>query len=89
MTDKDVSGCKREDTMKDYRMPLVISFVLKLKGDEKIGGDGSWSCLSFFHHRYGSMQENGVINEEKWMSVEKDGVGKMASIIYSIFLCFI
>jgi len=33
--------------MKDYRMPLVISFVLKLGGDEKIDGDGLWSCLSF------------------------------------------
>jgi len=26
---------------------LVISHVLKLKGDGKIDGDGLWSCLSF------------------------------------------
>ena len=32
--------------MKDYRMSSVISFVLKLKGDETIDGDGLWSCLS-------------------------------------------
>ena len=31
--------------MKDYRMSLVISFVLKLKGDDRIDGDGLWSCL--------------------------------------------
>ena len=33
--------------MKDYRMSLVISFVLKLKGGERIDGDGLWSCFSF------------------------------------------
>ena len=33
--------------MKDYRISLVISFVLKLKGDERIDGDGLWSCPSF------------------------------------------
>jgi len=40
------SGRKRKGTMKDYRMSLVISFVLKLKGDERIDEDGLWSCLS-------------------------------------------
>ena len=33
--------------VKGYRMSLVISFVLKLKGDGKIDEDGLWSCLSF------------------------------------------
>ena len=33
--------------MKDYRIPLVISFVLKLEGDQRIDGDGVWSYLSF------------------------------------------
>ena len=33
--------------MKEYRVSLVISFVLKLKGDERIDGDGLWACLSF------------------------------------------
>jgi len=33
--------------MKDHRMSLVISFVLKLKGDERIDGGGLWYCLSF------------------------------------------
>ena len=32
--------------MKYYGMPLVISFVSKLKGDETIDGDGLWSCHS-------------------------------------------
>ena len=32
--------------MKYYRMALVISFVLKLKG-ERIDGDGLLACLSF------------------------------------------
>jgi len=33
--------------MKYPRALLVISFVLKMKGDERIEGDGLWSCLSF------------------------------------------
>ena len=41
------SGCKRKSTMKDYRISLVISFVLKLKGDERIDRDGLWLCFSF------------------------------------------
>jgi len=32
--------------MKDYRMSLVISFILKLKGDEQINGDELWACIS-------------------------------------------
>ena len=34
-----------EDTTKDDRISLVISFVLKLKGAERIDGDGLWPCL--------------------------------------------
>jgi len=33
--------------MKGYRMSLVISFVLKLKDDERIDGDDLWACLFF------------------------------------------
>ena len=33
--------------MKEYRMVLVISFVLKLKGDEKLNGDDLGARLSF------------------------------------------
>ena len=28
-------------------MSLMISFALELRGDERIDGDGLWSCLSF------------------------------------------
>jgi len=29
--------------------------------------------MSFLYYRYGSMQANGVIRREKWMSVGSDG----------------
>ena len=35
-----------EGTTKDDRVSLVISFVLKSKGAERIDGDGLWPCLS-------------------------------------------
>jgi len=38
---------RREGKMKDYRMSLVISFVLELEGDERIDGDDLRVCLSF------------------------------------------
>ena len=41
-----MSGCKWKSTAKNYRMSLVISFALNLKGDEKIDGDGLWLCFS-------------------------------------------
>jgi len=34
-------------TTKDYRVLLMISFVLKLKGDERIDEGCLWLCLSF------------------------------------------
>ena len=36
-------------TVKDYRMSLKISFILKLKGVGRIARDGLWSCLSFIN----------------------------------------
>ena len=41
-----MSECKRKSTKKNYRMSLVISFALELKGDERIDGDGLWLCFS-------------------------------------------
>ena len=49
--------------MKDYRMSLVILFVLKLKGVEGL----TEMVMSFLYHRYGSVQENGVIYTWKEM----------------------
>jgi len=71
--------------MKDYRMPLVISFVLKLKGDERIDGDGLQYGHVFLLSSVwkGSMEENGAVREENWMSVGNDGMGRMISL-YSI-----
>jgi len=63
--------------MNDYRMSLVISFILKLKGDEQINGDELWACISFIIIDRGM---HGV----KWMSVGNDGRVKMASL-YSIY----
>ena len=61
----------------------MISFILKLKGDEGIDGGSLWS--SFFYRRYGSTQANGAIHGEKWMSVGSDGMSKMVSL-FSIIL---
>ena len=58
----------------------MISFVLKLKGDERIDGD---DLLSFLYHYYEGMQVNGVVHEVKLMSVGNDEIVKMASL-YSI-----
>jgi len=55
--------------MKDYRMPLVISFVLKLKGDERIDGDGLQYGHVFLLSSVwkGSMEENGADEcGERW-----------------------
>jgi len=40
--------------------------------------------MSSLRHQYGSMQANGVIHGEKWMSVGSDGMSKMISL-YSIY----
>ena len=72
--------------MKDYRMSLVISFVLKLKGDERIDRDDLWDCLAFYH--YESMQGNGVMHGVKWMSVGNDEMVKMV-FLYLIYSCFV
>jgi len=60
--------------MKNYRMSLVISFVLRLKGSTEIdcGLPLSWS--------WSNAWSNGV----KWMSVGNDGIVKMVSL-YSIY----
>jgi len=39
-------------------MSLVISFVLKLKGDGRVDGDG-FMVMSFLYHRYESIQVSG------------------------------
>jgi len=41
-------------------------------------------AMFFLYHRYGSMQANGAIHEEKWVSVGNDGVGKVISL-YSTY----
>lgn len=71
-----MSGSKQKSTMKYYKMSLVLSFVPKLKGDERIDGDGLWLC--FLYHRYGGMQANGVIRGEIWMSVGNDGMSMIS-----------
>ena len=58
--------------MKDYRMSSVISFVLRLKGDERIDRDGLWLCLSFITvmevcRQMGSILE---INGRVWGTIE-------------------
>ena len=40
--------------------------------------------VSFLYHRYGSMQANGVIDGEKWMSVGNGGISMVISL-YSIY----
>ena len=75
-----MSGCKQKSMMKYYKMSLVLSFVPKLKGDERIDGVGLW--LRFLYHRYGGMQANGVIRGEKWMRVGSDGMSMIS--LYSM-----
>jgi len=70
--------------MKDCGMSLVISFVLKLKGDERIDGDGLWSYLSCIIGMEVCRQIGSVRHGEKWMSVGNDGMGKLISL-YSIY----
>ena len=53
-------------------MSLVISFVLKLKGNERIDRDGLWLCLSFITamevcRQMGSYIE---INGRVWGAIE-------------------
>jgi len=62
--------------MEYYRMSLVISFVLELKG---------LTGMSFFYRYYRSTQEDGVVYGEKWMSVGNDGTSKMISL-HSIYI---
>jgi len=57
--------------MKDPRALLVISFVLKMKGDERIEGDGLWSCLSFVgvevYRQFGSSRKRKMDEcRERW-----------------------
>ena len=75
-------------TTKDYRISLVliISFVLERKGDERIDGDGLWSCLSIIIimevcRKMGSYMEQSGERGEQWNV--RDGF-----LIY-IFLCFL
>jgi len=44
--------------------------------------------MSFIYNRYGSMQANGVIHGEEWMSIRNDEMSKTISL-YPIFLCFV
>ena len=44
--------------------------------------------MSFNYHCYGSMQANGVIPGEKWMSVGNDGMSKIVSL-YSMLCSYL
>jgi len=81
------SGCKRESTMKYYRMSLVTSLILKLEADQRIDGDGLWSCLSFTTgikvcRQMGLDMERNGCGGEQWN-------GQDDFLIFYIFLCFV
>lgn len=73
--------------MNDFRISLMTSFVLKLKGVERIDGDVLWSCLYCCR----GTQTNEAIHREKWMSAESDGMVGMISLhfIYLILTFFL
>lgn len=65
--------------VKDYRMALTISFVLKLKGAERIDGY-VFMVMSFLYLYHGGMQTNWIIHGEKWMIMGSDGMVEMISL---------
>jgi len=77
------NGSKWKVTMKNYRMSLEISFVLELKGDERIDRDGLWLCVSFIT----IMEVRKLIYGEKRMSVKSDRMVEMISL-HSIILLY-
>jgi len=70
--------------MKDCRMSLVISFVLKLKGDERIE-DMVYGHVSPLSSVWKYVDKWG----QTWREMDEcsDGMGKMISLFH-IFLCF-
>ena len=64
------------------QMSLVTSFVMKLKGDERIDG-GDLCGLVFPLSSLSKYAGNRVIYRMKWMSAGNDGMVKMVSL-YSI-----
>ena len=48
---------------------LVISFVIKLNGDERLKGDGLWLCHSFIIVIEACKKMESYIHGRKWMNV--------------------
>ena len=75
--------------MKDYRMSLVILFVLKLKGDQRVDGDCLWSCLSFVIGMGVSRQMGSYMKRNGWVWGTMKWAKWFLTPYNIIFLCFV